>query len=76
MQRQVDVVTGGVIAQKSSFSSPRSSGPRKNCAAEGCRGVTNGGKEYCADHIDLMPYVIGLGEGRFVQPKSGGNPVG
>lgn len=45
----------------------RPQGDRKNfgptyCLKDGCKSSTNGGKEYCSDHLDHLTYVRTLNE--------------
>jgi hypothetical protein len=41
---------------------PRVSSPRDPCQVRGCLNTTNGGKAYCLEHIDRMPYVVAMEE--------------
>lgn len=41
--------------------------PREHCMAADCQKTTSGGKPYCADHLDQMPYVARL-NGNGTQP--------
>jgi len=43
---------------------PQVSGPREMCMADGCHSTTNGGKPYCLEHIDQMPYVVSMSDER------------
>lgn len=40
--------------------SGRYSGATRHCDAPGCGKATQGGKPYCPDHVDLMPYAQAL----------------
>ena len=57
-ERQEPIMRG-IQAGRASTPAAYTAAARETCMADGCHASTNGGKPYCLDHIEQMPYVTG-----------------